>query len=83
MIPKKIFDEDLADLLTSYNKPAAVYNGLGEYNQAKELLKKSIDDPQKDFQWRSCRCSNMLEHFGISVQFPGRKNSKIKHCDSQ
>ena len=36
-IRKKIFGEDHADLVLSYNNLASVYIRLGEYNQAKEL----------------------------------------------
>ena len=42
IIRKKIFGEDHADVATSYNNLALVYNSLGEYNQAKELHEKAL-----------------------------------------
>ena len=50
MIRKKIFDEDHADIATSYNNLASVHNSLGECNQPKKTVRRSTDDPQKDFQ---------------------------------
>ena len=40
---------DHADVGESYNNLASVYNRLGEYNQAKELPRKSTDDLHKNF----------------------------------
>ena len=51
-IRKKIFGEDHADVATSYNNLALVYNNLKEYNQAKELYEKGMtrnDDSENDF----------------------------------
>ena len=59
-IYKQIFGEDHADVATSYDNLALVYQRLGEYNRAKEVKRKSTDCIQKDFWWRSCRCSNKL-----------------------
>ena len=42
MIRKKIFGEDHADVATSYNYLASLYNRLGEYSQAKELHEKAL-----------------------------------------
>ena len=42
MLKKKIFGEDHADVATSYNNLALVYERLGEYNQAKELHEKAL-----------------------------------------
>ena len=42
MIYKTIFDEGHADVATSYNNLASVYNRLGEYNQAKGLHEKVL-----------------------------------------
>ena len=42
IIRKKIFGEDHADVATSYNNLASVYDSLGEYNQAKELHEKAL-----------------------------------------
>ena len=50
MIRRKIFGEDHPSVATSYNNLATVYNRLGEYNQAKELHKKSTDDLLKEFR---------------------------------
>ena len=41
-ISKKIFVEDHADVPTSYNNLALVYNSLAEYNQAKQLHEKAL-----------------------------------------
>ena len=60
IIGKKIFGEDHADVATSYNNLALVYDSLGEYNQAKELHEKSTDNSQNDFWWGWCRFSNKL-----------------------
>ena len=49
MIRKKIFDEHHADVASSYHKLAVVYHSLGEYNQAKELLKKALMIRKKIF----------------------------------
>ena len=49
MIPKKIFGEDHADVATSYNNLALVYERLGEYNQAKELHEKALTIYEKIF----------------------------------
>ena len=53
IIRKKIFGEDHADVATSYNGLALVYNSLGEYNQAKELHEKAL-------MIRERLCSNKL-----------------------
>ena len=42
MICKKILGKDHANVATSYNILASVYNSLAEYNQAKELQEKAI-----------------------------------------
>ena len=42
MIRKKIFGEDHADVETSYNNLALVFNRLGVYNQAKDLHEKAL-----------------------------------------
>ena len=42
VIRKKIFGEDHANVATSYNNLALVYNNLGEYNQAKQLHEKAL-----------------------------------------
>ena len=42
MISKKIFGEDHANVAASYNNLASVYDSLGEYSQAKELLEKAL-----------------------------------------
>ena len=39
MIYKGIFGEDHADVATSYNNLAGMYNNLREYNQAKNFTK--------------------------------------------
>ena len=49
MIRKKIFDEDHADVASSYNNLASVYHSLGEYNQAKELRGKALMIRKKIF----------------------------------
>ena len=49
IIRKKIFGEDHADVATSYNNLASVYNSLGEYNQAKELHEKALIISKKIF----------------------------------
>ena len=49
MIRKKIFGEDHADVATSYNNLASLYNRLGEYNQAKELHEKALVIRKKIF----------------------------------
>ena len=41
-IRKQIFDEDHADVATSYDNLALVYGTMGEYNQAKELHEKAL-----------------------------------------
>ena len=41
-IRKTIFGEDHADVATSYNNLASVYNRLGQYNQAKGLYEKAL-----------------------------------------
>ena len=41
-VVSKSFDENHAYVATSYNILALVYNSLGEYNQAKELLEKAL-----------------------------------------
>ena len=41
MIRKKIFDEDHADVASSYNNMATVYHSFGKYNQAKHLNEKA------------------------------------------
>ena len=46
---KRIFDENHANVATSYNKLASVYEILGEYNQAKELSKKALMITKKIF----------------------------------
>ena len=48
-IYKKIFGEDHADVATSYNNLASVYNSLGEYNEAKELYEKALTICKKIF----------------------------------
>ena len=49
-IRKKIFGEDHADLASSYNNLASVYNRLGKYIQSRQRTsRKSSDDLQKDF----------------------------------
>ena len=48
-IRKKIFDEDHADVATSYSNLALVYNSFGEYNQAKELYEKALTIRKKIF----------------------------------
>ena len=40
-IREKIFGEDHADVATTYNNLASVYNSLEKYNQAGELLDKA------------------------------------------
>ena len=47
MIFKEIFGEDHADVVTSCNNLALVYNHLGEYNQAKELHEKVLTISEK------------------------------------
>ena len=42
MIFKNIFGEDHANVATSFNKLALVYNCLREYIQAKELCEKAL-----------------------------------------
>ena len=42
VILKKVFGEDHANVATSYNDLAVVYNSLGEYNRAKELHEKAL-----------------------------------------
>ena len=42
IIRKKSFGEDHADVASSYNILALVYERLGEYNQAKELHEKAL-----------------------------------------
>ena len=49
VIRKKIFGEDHADVTTSYNNLALVYNNLGEYNQAKERHEKALVIRKKMF----------------------------------
>ena len=49
MICKKIFGEDHADVATSYENLAAVYDSLGEYNHAKELHEKALMIRKKIF----------------------------------
>ena len=49
MIRREIFDEVHADMVTSYNYLALVYNSLGEHNQARELQGKSTGDSPMDF----------------------------------
>ena len=49
MIQKKIFDEDHADVASSYNNLATVYHSLGEYNQAKGLHEKALMIRKKIF----------------------------------
>ena len=39
---KTIFGEDHADVATSYNNLASVYNRLGHYNQGKGLYEKAL-----------------------------------------
>ena len=46
---EKKFGEDHADVATSYNNLASVYNSLGEYNQAKELHEKALTIRKKIF----------------------------------
>ena len=42
IIRKKTFGEDHADVATSYNNLALVYQRLGEDDQAKELYEKAL-----------------------------------------
>ena len=42
MIFKEIFGEDHADVATSYDNLALVYNSLGEYNPAKQLDENAL-----------------------------------------
>ena len=42
IIRKKIFGEDRADVATSYNNLALVYQLLGEDDQAKEVYEKAL-----------------------------------------
>ena len=49
IIRKKIFDEDHADVLTSYKDLAIVYNSLGKNSQANKLYRESTVDSPKDF----------------------------------
>ena len=49
IIRKKIFGEDHADVATSYDNLALVYNCLGEYNQAKQLSEKALTIRKKIF----------------------------------
>ena len=42
MVYKKTFGEDHTDVATSCNDLAIVYNSLGEYSQAKELLENAV-----------------------------------------
>ena len=42
MIYKKIFSEHHACIVANYHNLALIYNHLGEYNQAKELSKKTL-----------------------------------------
>ena len=42
IIRKKIFGEDHADVATSYNNFALVYDSLGVNNQAKKLYEKAL-----------------------------------------
>ena len=42
MIRREIFDEVHADMVTSYNYLALVYNSLGEHKQARELQGKAL-----------------------------------------
>ena len=49
MVYKKIFGEDHADVATSYNDLAKVYNSLGGYSHAKELHEKALMVYKKSF----------------------------------
>ena len=49
MISKKIFGENHANVATSYDNLASVYNSVREYNQAKDLNEKALMIRKKIF----------------------------------
>ena len=59
MIRQKIFGEAHADVATSFNSLAWVYESLGEYHQAKELFEKALVIRKKSFgeDHASVKCS--------------------------
>ena len=50
IIRKRIFGEDHVSVATTYNNLALVYERLGEYNQARELLEKVLMIYEKIFR---------------------------------
>ena len=49
IIRKKIFGEDHADVATSYNNLAVVYDTPGRIQSSQRTSRKSTDNSQKDF----------------------------------